>query len=91
MHKSVKEVTCKQLLTHKSGFQFGGGLTYASLKENIAKGIDTNLINDYQYEGENFAVMRRLIPGLAGNIIPQTVNGGGNFDSAGKFVKIEKS
>jgi len=80
VHKSVKGVTYKQLLTHMSGFRFGGGLTYASLKENIAKGIDTNLINDYQYEGENFAIMRLLIPRLAGNTVPQADNGDSNFD-----------
>ncbi|MEO7310873.1 MAG: serine hydrolase [Chitinophagaceae bacterium] len=82
VHESVKGVTYQQLLTHMSGFRFSGdGLTYASLKENIAKGIDTSLINHYSYQGENFAVMRILIPRLAGVAIPQSAHTDSNFET----------
>ncbi|MES2775151.1 MAG: serine hydrolase domain-containing protein [Bacteroidota bacterium] len=82
VHQSITQLTFEQLLTHRAGFRFsGGGLSYASLKENIERGINTADIGDPEYQGENFAVMRLLIPRLSGYDIPQVQNADSLFET----------
>ena len=65
VHQSLKlkdkEITFQQLLTHKSGFRFDGGLDYGALKKDMAAGVNAVNIGDYEYQGENFAIMRLLL------------------------------
>lgn len=80
VHQSLRQITFEQLLTHRSGFRFTGGLEYAALKNDMAAGVDVadigNDTDGHAYQGENFAIMRLLIPALAGYAIPQDANGG---------------
>jgi CubicO group peptidase (beta-lactamase class C family) len=80
VHQSLREISFEQLLTHRSGFRFKGGLEYAALKKDMAAGVDVSDIgnddDDAAYQGENFAIMRLLIPALAGYPIPQDSKGG---------------
>lgn len=84
VHKSLREITFQQLLTHRSGFRFSGGLDYAALKKDMAAGVkisdNGNNDDDNAYQGENFAIMRLLIPTLAGYPIAQNENGGPELD-----------
>ncbi|MBL0202532.1 MAG: beta-lactamase family protein [Chitinophagaceae bacterium] len=79
-----KKINFQRLLTHKSGFRFDGGLDYHALKKDMAAGVNESNIgnnNDKNgYQGENFAIMRLLIPKLAGYSISQNEDGGPGID-----------
>ncbi|MEO7308517.1 MAG: serine hydrolase [Ferruginibacter sp.] len=82
--QSLREITFEQLLTHRSGFRFGGGLDYGALKRDMAAGVKISDIGNNNdgaaYQGENFAVMRLLIPTLAKYPIAQDKNGGSGLE-----------
>ncbi|MCU0353037.1 MAG: serine hydrolase [Cytophagales bacterium] len=63
---NVAGITFKQLLTHTSGIrdQDGNGVDYEFLKTMIAKGASTD--KSYQYQNQNFALFRIIIPYLNG-------------------------
>jgi CubicO group peptidase (beta-lactamase class C family) len=71
VHNSLRQVSFKQLLNHTSGFRFKRNLTYHDLKTDMEEGINSADIGTAKYEGENFAIMRMLIPALAGRKIPR--------------------
>jgi CubicO group peptidase (beta-lactamase class C family) len=63
---NVAGITFKQLLTHTSGIrdQDGNGVDYEFLKTMIANGGSTD--KSYQYQNQNFALFRIIIPYLNG-------------------------
>lgn len=65
MGPGVKDITFHELLTHQSGFKAHGPRTYASLKQVVEEGIQPN-DKAYFYASTNFALMRLIIPKLAG-------------------------
>jgi CubicO group peptidase (beta-lactamase class C family) len=80
VHKSLHSITFQQLLTHKSGFRFDRGLDYDALKKDMAAGVNELNIGHYDYQGENFAIMRLLIPELAKYPISKNGHGGPGID-----------
>lgn len=80
IHQTIHSITFQQLLNHTSGFRFSGGLDYDALKKDMAAGVNAANIGDYDYQGENFAIMRLLIPRLAKYSISQNEQGGPGID-----------
>ncbi len=80
VHQSLREITFEQLLTHKSGFRFGGSTQYSALKKNMADGINPSDVGIYSYQGENFTIMSLLIPRLANSPIVQVDMGNSSID-----------
>ena len=62
----AKEVTFRQLLTHRSGIRCPTEVTYSELKMCIAKGILPELAKTQQYNNSNYGLFRILIPRLNG-------------------------
>jgi CubicO group peptidase (beta-lactamase class C family) len=72
VHDSIKYVTFKDIMEHRSGFRFGGdGETYLDIKHNMFKGCNMSLRGQVDYSNHNYDVMRLLIPAVAGYDIPQ--------------------
>jgi Beta-lactamase len=65
--QSVKTLTFKNLLQHKSGFRTTYGSDYANLKKLVGEGTDAD--HSYIYCNANFALMRFLIAELNGSSI----------------------
>lgn len=64
-------ITYKELLTHTSGIKAHGPRTYTEVKEVIKAGIGSD--KSYKYASTNFALMRLLVPAIAGyDITPLT-------------------
>ncbi|WP_462250367.1 serine hydrolase domain-containing protein [Ferruginibacter sp.] len=80
VHQSLRGITFQQLLNHTSGFRFSGGLDYAALKKDMAAGVKTADIGVREYQGENFAIMRLLIPDLAKYPVSKNAQGGTGID-----------
>jgi CubicO group peptidase (beta-lactamase class C family) len=74
VHSSLKTITFKQLLQHRSGFKFSG-VSYAELKGHTAAGVNIGDIGSYDYNNVNYGIMRVLIPRLAGYSILQIASG----------------
>lgn len=68
IHTDIRNITFRQLLTHTSGLRTTD-IDYHSLKKSMADGI--TIPPDKAYQGINFALMRFLIPALAGYNIGQ--------------------
>lgn len=68
---SLKTVTFKQLLQHKSGIRNNFQLSYGALKEVIFAGVKSEDIDQYKYINTNYAMMRLLIPRIANYSIAQ--------------------
>jgi hypothetical protein len=66
VHNSLKNITFRQLLQHRSGFRFANQVTYAAMKGNMAAGVNAGNIGSYDYNNVNYGIMRLLIPRLAG-------------------------
>lgn len=62
---TVKVITFKDLLMHTSGFRSGAS-SYADLKAMVKQGINPADHGVDKYENCNYAIMRLLIPRLAG-------------------------
>ena len=69
VHNSIKGITFAQLLTHKSGFRFSTNVSYAEEKQNMAAGVNPNDIGQYDYNNNNYGILRIVIPILNGNSI----------------------
>lgn len=68
IHADIRGITFRQLLTHTSGLRTTE-IDYHSLKKSMADGI--TIPPDKPYQGINYALMRFLIPSLAGYTIEQ--------------------
>ncbi len=63
----VGEITYRQLVTHRSGFDVPGSATdYLTMKSKVAAGVAN--IGNSQYENMNFALCRLLIPIISGKV-----------------------
>ena len=69
VHNSIKGITFAQLLAHKSGFKFSTNVSYAEEKQNMAAGVNSNDIGQYDYNNNNYGILRIVIPILAGNSV----------------------
>lgn len=67
---NIKTITFRELLNHTSGFSGPSGSTYQELKTLIGVGIVMSN-KTYAYNNRNYALMRLLIPKLAGYYITQ--------------------
>jgi CubicO group peptidase (beta-lactamase class C family) len=67
---SLKSITFKQLLQHRSGFKFGG-VSYSEMKGHMEAGVNVADIGTYDYNNVNYGIMRLLIPRLAGYPVVQ--------------------
>lgn len=68
IHNDIKSISFRQIMTHTSGLRTSG-LDYFNLKDSMKDGITQP--PDKPYQGINFALMRLLIPRLAGYSIKQ--------------------
>jgi hypothetical protein len=75
IHNSLKNVTFRQLLQHRSGFKFSAGVSYQAIKGNMASGVNMADIGTYDYNNVNYGIMRVLIPRLAGYSLMQIAPG----------------
>ncbi len=81
MGMNIKTITFRQLLTHTSGFRYDpdpastkNGDDYQTLKNLVAAGINLG-DKTPSYNNRNFALLRLIIPKMAGyNIIPISNN-----------------
>jgi len=71
---SLKNVTFKQLLQHKSGIRNNFQLSYGALKDVVFAGVKSEDINERKYINTNYAMMRLLIPRIANHSIAQIPN-----------------
>ncbi|QIP11181.1 serine hydrolase [Spirosoma aureum] len=65
LHSSIKTITFRQLLAMRSGFPKNVLSDYGSLKAAMAVGATSSRLN-FSYQNMNFALMRFLIPNVAG-------------------------
>lgn len=86
LHKSIKTITFRQLLAMRSGFPKNVASDYASLKAAMVVGATSPRLT-YNYQNMNFALMRFLIPNIAGSasITPMPANA-----SAQKISEVEQ-
>ncbi len=72
VHRSIHDVSFKNLMEHRTGFRFGGdGEYYHDVKRNMEAGMDSSLRGTFDYSNHNYDVIRLLIPRLAGYKIEQ--------------------
>ena len=65
---NVATITFKQLMTHRSGLRNSdaNAVSYQDLKKMIAKGIKMSDKNQQKYQNQNFALLRVIVPIMAG-------------------------
>jgi CubicO group peptidase (beta-lactamase class C family) len=75
LHSSIQTITFRQLLAMRSGFPTNVPSDYASLKAAMTVGATASRLT-YSYQNMNYALMRFLIPGVAGGhaITPMPAN-----------------
>ena len=68
VHSSIRKISFRQLLAHKSGFNDGlvPASGYAGLKQYIQTGVDTTEIGKWRYSNSAFDLCRILIAYLDG-------------------------
>lgn len=86
LHSSIKTITFRQLLAQRSGFPKNVLSDYASLKAAMPVGAASPRLT-FTYQNMNFALMRFLIPNVAGtySITPMPTN-----PSAQKVTEVEQ-
>lgn len=86
LHSSIKTITFRQLLAQRSGFPQNVPSDYASLKAAMPTGATSPRLK-FTYQNMNFALMRFLIPNVAGgySITPMPAN-----PSAQKATEVEQ-
>jgi len=91
MGPNVNQLTFQELLTHSTGFSqnaasaCGNNITYSALKTVVANGVASTDIGKPSYGNCNFALLRELMPALAGHSLAGVPDGDQRAQQSSSF------